>query len=379
MTIPTPVRQAAAALGAVALAATLVACGSSSDDTTAAGPSGGAGTSAGAISAQRCAQNEAAGTITYLSGYSWQASASILEVVAAADLGYYKDLCLDVKLEPGGLNNMNNAQILQSGKAQITPLSEQDVITNNADTVKNGGSAGIVGISSYSNSGLDVLLTMPSTTSLSQLEGETAGQKGYVPLAVAAMLGKAGVDSSAIKWTTVGYDPTVLPRGQVQGLTAFVSNEPNLLKDAGYDVTTWDPATYGVPSSLGAFAANTAFAQKNPTAVEDFLRATFKAFDYCSQSANVDQCISFQQKQMNDPTDKAAHEKQVWQTESAIVGAHPVPGTWGSVDPANVKKLTADLKTYQGVSVDSATAASWFDDTYVDAVVKGSTVIWPAP
>ena len=90
-------RSAIAAVTATAALLTVAACGNegASDG---AGPSGGAGA---ALSADRCAANKAAGTITYMSGYYWQASASILEVVAADQLDYFKDLCLDVQMKPG--------------------------------------------------------------------------------------------------------------------------------------------------------------------------------------------------------------------------------------------------------------------------------------
>ena len=46
----------------------------------------------------RCAANEAAGTITYLSGFDFAATASIIDVVVAEQAGYFDDLCLDVEL-----------------------------------------------------------------------------------------------------------------------------------------------------------------------------------------------------------------------------------------------------------------------------------------
>ena len=48
----------------------------------------------------RCAQNEAAGTITYLTGFDFAAAASIVDVIVAEDQGYYDELCLDVEILP---------------------------------------------------------------------------------------------------------------------------------------------------------------------------------------------------------------------------------------------------------------------------------------
>ncbi len=48
----------------------------------------------------RCAANEAAGTITYLTGFDFAATASIVDVIVAEDNGYYDEMCLDVEIIP---------------------------------------------------------------------------------------------------------------------------------------------------------------------------------------------------------------------------------------------------------------------------------------
>ena len=82
--------------------ALLAACGSDEDsggggETTAA--AAGDVTAAG-IPPARCEANKAAGRITYLSGFDFSASASIVEVIVAEDKGYFDDMCLDVELKP---------------------------------------------------------------------------------------------------------------------------------------------------------------------------------------------------------------------------------------------------------------------------------------
>ena len=52
------------------------------------------------ISPERCEANKAAGTITYLSGFDFSASASIVEVIVAEQKGYFDEMCLDVELKP---------------------------------------------------------------------------------------------------------------------------------------------------------------------------------------------------------------------------------------------------------------------------------------
>ena len=87
------IKAGLASLTAVVLTLGVAACSSGSPADSAS--------SGTAISAKRCEENKAAGTITYLSGYQFQSSASILEYVAASKLGYFSDLCLNVQLKPG--------------------------------------------------------------------------------------------------------------------------------------------------------------------------------------------------------------------------------------------------------------------------------------
>ena len=359
-----------ATLTAAGLVLGAAACGSSSGAATSAAGS--------AISSQRCAENKAAGQITYLSGYQYQSSASILEYIAASKLGYFNDLCLNVKLAPGSGDTAQDTKLLASGQADIAAVAEQDLIQARANGID------IEGVSSYSDAGLDILMTNSDITNLKQLDGKIVGDKGYVPAAVEAMLVKAGVNWKSLQIVKEGYDPTVLPRHQsgLEALTGFVSNEPNQLKSAGYKVTVWQPVKYGIPSSLGAMAVNPAFAAAHPTAVQDLLRAALHAYAYCSASpAHVAQCVGYAAA-LSGPTSDTKLNEQIWDTETKVVAENPTPGEpLGGIDPKNVTALTDMLQEFSIIpaSVTSAQAGSWFDDAYVKADYDGDSLIWPAP
>ncbi len=350
---------------AVALTAGVAACGSSSSRAS-------AGT---AISASRCAENKAAGKVTYLSGYQFQSSASILEYVAASKLGYFGDLCLTVDLKPGTGDTAQNTKLLASGQATVSAIAEQDLIQAKANGID------IEGISSYSNAGLDILMTNKDVTDLKQLNGKVVGHKGYVPAAVEAMMVKAGVDWGSLKLVKEGYDPSVLPRhqGGLQALTGFISNEPNQLKAAGDEVTVWKPVDYGIPSSLGAMAVNPAFAKAHPHAVEDILRAALHAYAYCT--AHVDECVGYA-ADLSGATYNKDLNATIWKTEVQVVKDNPTPGQpLGGVDPANVGKLVDMLHQFHIVpdSVTADQAKGWFDDDFIKAIYTNGTLIWPAP
>jgi putative hydroxymethylpyrimidine transport system substrate-binding protein len=369
------ITNACFALAVLVLALGLAACGSGGAGSAVGSPSAGSSS----ISAARCASNKAAGKITYLSGYYFQASASILEYVAASKLGYFSDLCLNVTLVPGNGDTAQLSKLLASGQADVAALAEQDLIQARASGVD------VEGLSSYSDAGLDVLMTNPNITRLTQLDGALVGDKGYFPPAVEAMLIKSGVTFSSLHVVKEGYDPTVLPRhaGGIQALTGFVSNEPNQLAEDGYKVTVWQPVKYGIPSSLGAMAVNPAFAAAHPTAVEDILRAALHAYAYCtSGAAHVAQCVGYAASESGGTTYNTKLNTAIWDTETSVAAANPTPGEpLGGISPANVAAIVTMLHRFAGLpaSVTPASAEGWFDDAYIKAIYQGDTLLWPAP
>ena len=307
---PKPLR----ALSVAAIAASLLA------GPIAGSPSAGAATAPGQVlvAPSRCAANRAAGTITYLTGFGWQASVGILDPITAQAQGYYSAMCLRVQLRPGNGNPTSSSQLVAAGRATVTELgSPSDAMTAAA------GGIPIDAVATYGNTTASTLLTMPSITNLRQLDGKTIGYKGAMPPIITAMLEKAGVNTRSLKEVEVGYDPTILPRGQVQGLTAYKSNEPIQLKDDGYKIHEWDPGVFGLNGAFNVFDANRAWATAHPGAMEDFLRATFEAYRYCLAHAST--CVK-----------EAAHYQtgylvqqniQRWHVESARSTARCWPAT----------------------------------------------------
>ncbi|WP_061961432.1 ABC transporter substrate-binding protein [Demequina flava] len=329
-------------------------------------------TEAAEFSQERCDLNTEAGEITFATGYYYQASVGILNVVAAKELGYFEDLCLDVTVQPGTGDTAQNTQLLAANTIQFTGLDAQNIILAADNNIN------ILGVSVFSDVGLDILMTPTDVTDLTELEGTTLGQKGSLPTTVAAMLSNAGVDIDAIDQVTVGYDPSILPRGQVDSLTGYISNEPNLLAAMGEDVTVWRPYDYDVPSSMGVTAVNPDFAAENPTAVEDFLRAITHAYDYCA--SNAEECVGYASEE-SGPGYDVDHNIAVWETEVGVVTESADPeAALGTVDSDLVATIYDFLTEYElvtsGLTADEA--LDLFDGSFNDAIYDGTALVWPA-
>jgi ABC-type nitrate/sulfonate/bicarbonate transport system substrate-binding protein len=349
-------------LVAVVMSALVVSCSSTAKPPAAA-------SSHGAVSAARCAQNRAAGTVRYLTGYQFQASASILDVVAADGLGYYRDLCLNVDVKPGTGDTGVNARLVAAGTVAVSDVgSESDLLVARAHGVD------VVGLATYGHVPIDTLMTMPSITSLSQLVGKTLGQKGILPPSIHAMLTKDGVDVAKIRQVKVGFDPSVLPRGQVQALAGYKSNEPLTLKARGTTVTEWNPEHYGIAGSFGTIIANPAFVAAHLSAVEDFLRATLHAYGYCESHAQ--QCVAMAAKRSPAGFD-VAHNVAVWTTEDSLVRASlPAGLPLGSVDPTKTA-AEAQVLVQTGQLPLRASIADAFVAAPLQSIYSGDTLVWP--
>lgn len=222
--------------------------------------------------ADRCAANQAAGTIVYLSSFDFAATASIVEVLVAEEKGYFDDLCLDVELRPS-FSTANYPEIA-AGNAQFSSAGAFSEVIDYA--AKN--EAPFVAVAVEGKTGIDALIVKAGqATDLEDLRGATIGVKGAITRSVAAMLQQAGLVEGT-DYTTVlldGFDPKVhIEVPNIVGFPGYKSNEPKQLEAAGIPFDLFDPADYDIPGSFGVLYTNADFLAAHPTAVEDFLRAS---------------------------------------------------------------------------------------------------------
>ncbi|WP_432487126.1 ABC transporter substrate-binding protein [Kineococcus sp. SYSU DK018] len=361
-------RRTAPALAAALL---LAGCSGGTGDADGGGRAAPAAGRGSAVSAERCAQNEAAGTVTYVTGYQFQASASILDPVAAEALGYFDALCLDVEIQPGSGETAQNAQLVAAGTAQLSSIAgASDVLVNVANGVD------VTAVALFGHVPVATLMTGPDVTDLRQLEGTTLGHKGALPVTIEAMLRTAGVDLDRVEQVSVGYDPTVLVRGQVQSLTGYKSNEPLTLRELGEEVTEWNPEDHGVPGSMATTIVDPGFLAEHPTAVQDFLRAQLHAYAHCEQHAA--ECVGYAAQSSRAGYD-TEHNQRVWETETQLIdSSQPAGQPLGAIDAATVRAEAEFLVGMGQIDAVPDVDALVAEDV-VAGLYEGAELIWPAP
>jgi len=329
----------------------------------------------------RCADNKAAGTITYLSGYDFAASASIVDVLVAEQKGYYDDLCLDVDIEPGLF--ATNYPAINDNSAQFASAGSFSAVVEYAQRTPD---AELVTLAVEGRSAIDTLIVKPGAAdTLEGLTGATIGVKEEMSASVRAMLAQAGLFSGT-GYTIepiAGFDPEVhIALPGITGFTAFKSNEPGQLDRAGIRYTEFDPSAEGIPGSFGVLYTNKTFVAAHPTAATDFMRATMKGLaDAVSDpSAASMVAIDFIDNNGNPNHLSPDGEAFRWQTESNLVSDKSTAETpLGLPLPDG---LRAETRAYAAVGLFGGKApniSGMYDTSILQAVYDSSgAVVWPS-
>lgn len=322
------------------------------------------------LPAASCAANRAAGTITFVSPFQFDASAGILDVFAAQSLGYFADECLKVAFVT---NSYAAVQLVSAGTGTVTGEgSAADALLAIAHH------SNIVGVATFGDTSDYAILTQPKVKTLKELEGKILGYHAPMPVVLTEMLQNAGVDISKVtEVNDTSYDPTLLIRGKFQGLQAYQSNEPITLRADHDAFNEFLPSQFGVTATFNVQVFNRSFLEKHRSAAADFMRAELHAYDYCT--VHVASCIAIEaaaSKAAGIVYD-TAHETAEWKFETALVAAHTLPGKGVGVESAAEWAPETNAIVKAGLATRSSIPADAEDTALVASLYRGTTLIWP--
>jgi NitT/TauT family transport system substrate-binding protein len=322
------------------------------------------------LSSPQCEANRSAGTMTYVSPFAFDASAGIIDVFAAQELGYFKDMCLSVELVT---NSHTSTELVSSGRATVSNIGSA------ADDLEQvAGGANIVAVATYGDTSDYAILTEPSITNLKQLEGRTFGYHSTLPVAILEMLHAAGVDLSKVQQVdTQNYDPNQLVQGQQSAIQAYQSNEPLVLRAEHAQFNEFIPSQFGVKGTFNVQIFNAQFLAQHKQAVAGFMRAELHAFSYCA--VHQTSCIDIEQRyaQAAGSEYQVSHEKAVWKLEAAVALHYTLPGKGVGVETeAEWQPEVTAIQQY-GVVNRVRLKGEWENTSIVASLYNGKTLIWP--
>jgi NitT/TauT family transport system substrate-binding protein len=269
----------------------------------------------------RCAANQAAGTIVYLSGNGYAASASIVDVLLAEERGYYDDMCLDVEIRPSFTSDnyslvlVNDAQFASAG-------SFSELVDFAAENIPD-----YIVLAVEGRTGIDALITKQGVVDdLDDLRGATLGVKGVLTPSVRALLSAAGLvegDDFDVLELDGQSAAAHLQQPEVVGFTGYKNDEPFQLDEADLDYDMIDPSDEGIPGSFGVLYTNRQFSEQHPTAVQDFMRATMKGLADAIASPVAAARLAVRLSETGNP-EQVLHlptERYRWRVEADLVAA----------------------------------------------------------
>jgi len=322
------------------------------------------------LDSSQCAANRAAGTMTYVSPFGFDASAGIIDVFAAQRLRYFKDMCLGVDVVT---SSQMSTELVASGRATVSSIGSA---ADDLGEVTRG--ADVVAVATYGDTSDYAILTGPNITNLKQLEGKTFGYHSTVPVAILEMFHAAGVDVSKVQQVdTQNYDPNQLVRGQESAIQAYQSNEPLVLSAEKAQFNEFIPSQFGVKGTFNVQIFNGEFLAHHRQAVTDFMRAELHAFYYCA--AHRTSCIDIEQHyaQAAGSEYQVSHERAVWNLEAALALGHTLPGKGVGVETKAEWQPEATALEQYGISKSVRPLGKWEDTSIVASLYDGKTLIWP--
>lgn len=331
------------------------------------------------ISAERCAANKAAGKITYLTGFDYAAAASMADVIVAKDKGYFDKMCLDVEIRSSF--STANYPLVAANTAQFGSGGSYAELLR-----QSGNGAELEAVVLYGRTAIEALLVpkRAGVTKLSDLKGKTIGVKGDLPPVIVSMLNRAGlVRGKDYKEVLLdGFDPRAHLDTGIDALPVYKSNEPGQLTAAGgtyAEYTVFDPSADGTPGSFGLIFTSAGFAEKHPSAVQDFVRADLRGWQ--DAAADPDAAVATAVKLIDAAGNpnflSATGESFRWKVESKIVSDSSTGSPVGVIDPA---ALQAQVDAYTEAKVFTTAPVIAGTHSSVASTVYDSSgkLIWPA-
>jgi len=211
---------------------------------------------------------------------SWFGTIEFAGFYAAIEHGYYAQENLDVQLLEGGFDD--------SG-AYIDPVEkvlagEADFGIFNADSLILARAAGnpVVALAAIYQRNPTVLFSLAEENirTPQDLVGKRIGVSfGSDDIVFTALLHSQGVAASEV--TMVPADPSLnaLLAGEVDAQMGFVTNEPVLLRQQGYEVNLILPSDYGIDLYSNLIFTSEDLVEKDPDLVTRFLQATLHGYE----------------------------------------------------------------------------------------------------
>lgn len=306
----------------------------------------------------------------------WVAQAQFAGYYAAAEKGFYKDECLDIKIMPGGPDIIPE-QVVAGGSAQfgldwlpslLSAREQGTPLYNIAQVFQYSGMREI----SFKDCGIDTSAKLKGTSCVKGAEGKPrkiAVWLGGNEFELYATLAKLGIDREKdVEIVKQPFDMNLLLERKVDAAAAMTYNEYAQVLEAGRKAEELAIIDFNKEGTAmledGIFVKEDWLKDaKNQDIAARFLRASFRGWLYCRD--NQKDCVDFVLKQ--GPALPRGH--QTWMMNEINKLIWPSPKKIGFMDEAAFKQ-TADIALKFGV-IKKAAGPEAYTTKIWEAAIKG--------
>ena len=324
------------------------------------------------ITAGACAdapESPAQERVVFMAGFKPQANLPFVAAYVAQEMGYFAEQGLGVEIRHA--SSGEHLKLLMAGDVDFTTAAATSVLKRRSDP-----ELPIVAFALFGQRGQQayVALKRSGIETLEDWEGKTFGYKISVPPDYVAMLEANGVDRTTITEVNAGFDPRVLTEGRVDILAVFKSNEPDIVRGLGFELNIWDPADYGAPSMGLTYITRQELADKDPSIVERFLKATLKGMQFAAD--NREQALDIVMKYA--PKEKREHQRFMLEAELRdAAGPLTEENGLGWMTDAQWRALYEQLLGFEEALPRPFDYQTAFTDKFLRAVYEGGKLRWP--
>ncbi|MDA3923997.1 MAG: ABC transporter substrate-binding protein [Kiritimatiellae bacterium] len=290
----------------------------------------------------------------------WLIYSSFAPHFVAVEKGYHEENGLKVTINPGG-PGLDPIRLIASG-SDLVGLASYDqilaarekgipVIAIAEDTTKSG-----VGFMSLKESNIKKpedfigrkVGVMPGTDKGTMYE---------------ALMSKVGIDRSKIEEIPIGFNLILLFEKKIEVFPAFISNQPIVAKNKGFEVNIVDPYEYGVRPGGNVYFTSEEKLKSNRDVLKRFLKGEMKAIAVSQKMPDgdvVDMVMKYNPK-LNKQTEIEiwqATKPMLLQSDTSLIGKMS-PATW---------KHTAEIALNYGLLKKKADIESCFTNELVEEI-----------
>lgn len=204
----------------------------------------------------------------------WKHQFEFAGFYAALDQGYYREMNLDVEIKEYH-PDVDTVNDVLTGKSTYG-MSSSQLILERLSGKK------IVQLASYLKQNALVLITKPSIRNVSDLKNKRvmAATNELKSTSLAAMMHEHGLSIDDLEVIPHTFNVNAFINGEVDAMTAFVSNQPFLLdkKEVLYNVL--NPAEEGIYSYDVELFTSEYEAKNFPTRTDNFINSTRRGWEY---------------------------------------------------------------------------------------------------